>query len=81
MWNARHALISSRCAWCNRIWTGEGWLGERRQGSQEIHSHGICEACKAEHFPSPEDEAHLNVQRFRMRPSPAAAPQPVRRTS
>jgi len=72
MWNARHDLIAARCAWCNLVWTGQGWILERRAGGREMYSHGICESCAAIHFSSLKDRGRLNVEQFRMKPRPAA---------
>ena len=68
MWNLRHALISSRCSWCNRIWTGKVWTAERRSPGREIYANGICLECANQHFAGPQARTHLNVQRFPMRP-------------
>jgi hypothetical protein len=74
MWNSRHALISSKCSWCNRIWTGEDWVAERRPPSREIYANGICIECAAVHFTESQARTHLNVERFRMRPQPRRNP-------
>ena len=68
MWNARHALISSRCAWCDQVWTGTDWISERRPSGREIYSHGICLACAARHFPAGRGRNNLAVERFKMEP-------------
>ncbi|HLO66253.1 MAG TPA: hypothetical protein VK188_04500 [Holophaga sp.] len=66
MWDSRHALISSRCSWCSRIWTGRTWEPDRRQQGRETYANGICLDCTAAHFPAKVDRARLNVERFAM---------------
>ena len=68
MWNARHALIASRCSWCSQVWTGKDWILERRPPGVETYSHGICAACAALHFAGGRDQTHLAVERFQMVP-------------
>ena len=72
MWNARHALISSRCSWCSQVWTGQDWVPERRSPGRETYANGICLDCAGEHFPSVRERKRLNVECFKMR-----APVPV----
>jgi len=68
MWNQRHALIASRCSWCDCIWTGKAWMPERRSPGREIYANGICVACANLHFAGSQSRNQMNVERFRMRP-------------
>ncbi len=68
MRNSRHALISSRCDWCHRIWTGKEWLSERRPEGRETYDHGICNECMSIHFAGSTHGDRLSAVRFRMVP-------------
>ena len=68
MRNARHALLSSRCDWCRRIWTGKEWLSERRPEGREIYNHGICNECMAIHFTGSWDKEQMKTMRVRLVP-------------
>ena len=46
----RRAYLSSRCAWCNKVWTGANWLRERRLGCTKPYTHGICLSCLHDNF-------------------------------
>ena len=69
MWNHRHALISSKCSWCNCVWTGTAWILERRAPGREIYANGICPECANLHFAASQARIHMNVERFQMRPA------------
>ncbi len=69
MWNARHALISSRCSWCTRVWNGKAWVPDRRPPGGEIYAHGICPDCASTHFAETHERGQMNVVRFRMKAS------------
>ena len=73
MWNTRHALIASHCAWCGQIWTGKAWLQERRPAGRETYAQGICPPCAALHFAAGADRTRLSVEQFQMRPKAALA--------
>jgi len=72
MWNSRHAFISSRCAWCARVWTGQEWVEERRPQGRETYSQGICVECTSLHFAETGDRKRLNVEQHKMRPRQVA---------
>ena len=72
MWNSRHAFISSKCSWCNRIWTGKDWEPERRPPGRETYANGICAECALEHFAGSQARNPLHVERFTMRSEPKA---------
>ena len=68
MRNVRHALLSGRCDWCRRIWTGKEWVPERRPEGREIYNHGICRECLGVHFPSSPLQEAAHAARFRFGP-------------
>lgn len=61
MRNLRRDLISSRCAWCNRIWTGKQWVNERRPEERVLYTFGICKNCVVINFAGKPEEARLRL--------------------
>jgi len=71
MQQIRHNLLSDRCAWCNRIWTGKNWMAERRRLGREKYSHGICKDCAEIHFSENQSQGRSNLVCFWVNPNRA----------
>jgi hypothetical protein len=66
--NKRVALISGRCDWCRRIWTGTEWLLERRPEGRETYRRGICNECMAIHFAGSQEKDRKQTIYFKPGP-------------
>ena len=60
--------LSTRCAWCGQIKSGNGWQEEHRKRPVR-YSHGICPTCRKFFFPkrslAKKPRNLVSVQRWR----------------